>query len=141
MSLTGRVQFHGWVAQAAAAELLRSSDIMVLPSMRECGGAVVLEAMASGVPVIATKWGGPTDYIAQDTGILIPPETPDEFVGRLADAIIWMADNPDVRVKIGHAARRRVQELYDWQVKAKALLQIYQNVVNNDATPLLPVNR
>ena len=43
---------------------------MALPSMHECGGAVVLEAMASGVPVIAVNWGGPADYVTQETGIL-----------------------------------------------------------------------
>ena len=82
------MQFHGRLPQSAAAELLRNSDIMVLPSMRECGGAVVLEAMASAVPVIATKWGGPIDYITADTGILIPPATPEIFVGELANALL-----------------------------------------------------
>ena len=57
MSLADHVQFHGRLPQAAAAELLRSSDIMVLPSMRECGGAVVLEAMASAVPGHCDKMG------------------------------------------------------------------------------------
>ena len=61
--------------------LLRNSDIMVLPSMRECGGAVVLEAMASGVPVIAAKWGGPADYISEGTGILIPPDRQSNLSG------------------------------------------------------------
>ena len=105
---------------------------MVLPSMRECGGAVVLEAMASGVPVIATKWGGPVDYLNEDTGILVPPGTPDTFVRDLADAISFVANNHDERVKMGQAGRARVRELYDWRVKAINLLKIYEEVVRQD---------
>ena len=134
LSLTGQVQFHGWLSQAAAAELLRGSDIMALPSMRECGGAAVLEAMASGIPVIASKWGGPADYIVAETGVLIPPGTPDEFAGELANAILLMAQNPESRVKMGQAGRQRVQALYDWQVKAKELLRIYEDVVSTGIT-------
>lgn len=130
MSLTDHIEFHGWLPQAAAAQLLRNSDIMVLPSMRECGGAVVLEAMASAVPVIATKWGGPADYVTEDTGILVPPATPNEFVSDLADAMLWMAKHPEARLRMGQAGRRRVQELYDWRVKAKTLLKIYEDVAN-----------
>jgi glycosyltransferase involved in cell wall biosynthesis len=107
---------------------------MVLPSMRECGGAVVLEAMASGVPVIATKWGGPTDYITADTGILIPPATPEIFVGELANAILSIATDPEVRVKMGKAGRHRVQEVYDWRVKATGLLKIYEDIVRVNIT-------
>ncbi len=128
-SLTDHVQFHGWLPQVAAADMLRDSDVMVLPSMRECGGAVVLEAMASGVPVIAAKWGGPADYVVEETGILIPPATPDVFVKELTDAILWMAKNPDARTDMGQAGRKRAQQLYDWHVKAKALLKIYEDVV------------
>jgi glycosyltransferase involved in cell wall biosynthesis len=117
--------------QAVAAELLKDSDVMVLPSMRECGGAVVLEAMASGVPVIATDWGGPADYITGDTGILIPPGTPERFTDELADAIKWLAANPKASVEMGEAGKRRARSFYDWHVKAKALLNIYDDVVNH----------
>jgi glycosyltransferase involved in cell wall biosynthesis len=109
---------------------------MVLPSMEECGGAVVLEAMASGVPVIAAKWGGPADYITEDTGILIPPATPDAFVEELAKAILWMAENPERRARMGEAGHQRAVALYDWRVKADALLKIYNDVLgSNAATP------
>jgi glycosyltransferase involved in cell wall biosynthesis len=134
MSLNNHIQFHGFLTQVAAAEQLGSSDIMVLPSMRECGGAVVLEAMASGIAVIAAKWGGPADYIVEDTGILVPPGKPDEFVRELADAILWMAKNPQARIKMGLAGRQRAQQFYDWRVKAEALLKIYQDVVSANAT-------
>jgi glycosyltransferase involved in cell wall biosynthesis len=131
--LTGHVKFHGWLAQAEAAELVRSADVMVLPSMRECGGAVVMEAMASGVPVIAAKWGGPADYLTVQTGVLIEPGTPASFVAALADAIRWMADNPDARRKMGRAARRQVELHYDWRVKASTLLRIYEAVLRAPA--------
>jgi glycosyltransferase involved in cell wall biosynthesis len=134
LSLARHVQFHGWLPQAAAAELLRGSDMMVLPSMRECGGAVVLEAMASGVPVIAANWGGPADYIVEDTGVLIAPSTPDVFVEELAHAILWMADNREARIKMGQRGRQRVQLFYDWRVKAKALLEIYEDLVSAKIT-------
>jgi glycosyltransferase involved in cell wall biosynthesis len=134
MSLANYVQFHGWTPQAAAAKLLRGSDIMVLPSMRECGGAVVLEAMASGVPVIAPNWGGPADYVTEDTGILLPTGSPDGFVAELANALVWMATNREVRVRMGIAGRRRAQELYAWDVKATALLKIYEDVVSAEIT-------
>jgi glycosyltransferase involved in cell wall biosynthesis len=132
LSLTSHVQFHGMIPQAAVAEKLRSSDIMAFPSMRECGGAVVLEAMASGIPVIATKWGGPADYLAENTGILIPPGQPEEFITEFATAILMMAKNPEARAKIGQAARLRAQALYNWHVKTDALLNLYENVVSTN---------
>ena len=132
LSLASHVQFHGWLPQAAVAEMLRSSDIMAFPSMRECGGAVVLEAMASGIPVIATKWGGPADYLTENTGILIPPGRPEEFITEFANAILIMAKNPDTRAKIGQAARHRAEALYDWRVKTDALLNLYEDVVSTN---------
>ncbi len=127
--LTTHVVFHGRLSQSAVAELLRDSDVMVLPSMRECGGAVVLEAMASGVPVIATNWGGPADYVVKGTGILISPATPDTFVTELANAMVLIAENPQARAEMGSAARQRAQTLYDWRVKAETLLRIYEDVL------------
>jgi glycosyltransferase involved in cell wall biosynthesis len=130
LSLTSHVRFYGRLPQSAAADLLRRSDIMVLPSMRECGGAVVLEAMACGVPVIATKWGGPADYIVPNTGILIPPATPEIFVRELAKAMLSMARSPQSRAEMGRAGRQRVQVCYDWRAKAKTLSKIYDDVLS-----------
>ena len=132
VGLAAYVSFHGFLPQATAAELLRKSDIMVLPSMRECGGAVVLEAMASGVPVIAAKWGGPADYITDESGILITPDEPAEFKSKVADAIIWLANNTAARINIVRAARQRVEQFYDWQVRAETLLRLYETVVGAD---------
>jgi glycosyltransferase involved in cell wall biosynthesis len=130
LGLTSHVRFHGRLPQAAAADLLRCSDLMVFPSMRDCGGAVVLEAMACGVAVVATKWGGPIDYVTQETGLLIPPETPDRFITQLSEAILWMAKNPESRARMSQSARRRAEEFYDWRRKTSRLITLYQDVLS-----------
>jgi glycosyltransferase involved in cell wall biosynthesis len=129
-SLQDRVRFHGWLDQPVAAEFVRRADVMVLPSMRECGGAVVLEAMASAVPVIAAAWGGPMDYLSAETGVLIPPASPAVFVEELAKALRALAGSPEDRVRLGQAARRRASN-YDWNHKVKMLLDIYSDVLRD----------
>ena len=73
LGVAPRIQFLGWRSQAACADHLRECCALVLPSIYECGGAVVLEAMAMKRPVIATAWGGPADYLNASCGILIEP--------------------------------------------------------------------
>jgi alpha-maltose-1-phosphate synthase len=138
--LTKQVLFHGRLPQPAVANLLRDSDIMVLPSMRECGGAAVLEAMACGTPVIATNWGGPADYIMANSGILISPATPPIFVAELANAILSMIRRPEVRAEMGKAGRQRARTFYDWRVKARALLKIYEDVLSIDVSKVKATN-
>jgi glycosyltransferase involved in cell wall biosynthesis len=128
--LAEHVRFHGRLPHSTVADLLRSSDILAHPSMRECGGAAVLEAMASGIPIIATDWGGPATYVNKETGILIPPARPDIFVNEFANALLSLAKCSQAREEMGKAGRRRAQEFYDWRVKAKAMLQIYEDVVS-----------
>jgi len=139
LALADHVQFRGFLRQSAAADLLSRSDVMILPSMEECG-AVILEAMAAAIPVIAAKWGGPADYITADTGILIPPATPAQFVNDLAEAMLWMAKNPAMRAKMGDAGRKRVAAHYDWRAKVRALLKIYEDVLSSKTNPAMLIN-
>ncbi|MGZ8271409.1 MAG: glycosyltransferase, partial [Methylophilus sp.] len=74
------IEFLGLVPHAEVNRYYDEADIFVLPSIRECGGAVVLEAMSRGLPVIATNWGGPADYITEDTGFLVDPKSRDYMV-------------------------------------------------------------
>jgi glycosyltransferase involved in cell wall biosynthesis len=126
LGVSGRVRFHGWIPQVACAEQLKRADAFVLPSLYECGGAVVLEAMACGLPVIATKWGGPLDYIDAECGILVEPTTRAAFVEGLAAAMLELATNPDRRRLMGEAGRRRAAEEFDWQRKVDRILEIYR---------------
>ncbi|PSB28262.1 glycosyltransferase family 4 protein [Stenomitos frigidus] len=123
------VRFLGWLSQADCAQRLQQSDVMVLPSMLECGGAVILESMAMGVPVIATNWGGPSDYLNESCGILIEPRSQQSFVNDLAAAMIQMAASPALRRSMGQMARHRVMSHFDWDVKVDAILDIYRDVL------------
>jgi glycosyltransferase involved in cell wall biosynthesis len=99
--LPGKVFFAGWRSQVECAAALRHSDALVLPSLWECGGAVVLEAMACRLPVIATAWGGPLDYIDENTGILVPPSSRDALIDGLAQAMRKLSDSPELRRRLG----------------------------------------
>lgn len=125
LGLGQRVAFHGMLSQQECADLLANCDALVLPSMRECGGAVVLEAMALGLPVIATDWGGPADYVTPETGILIPPTSHESFVQGLHEAMLRLGENPALRAQLGAAGLKRVETEFDWERKIDRILEIY----------------
>ncbi|MEL6321022.1 MAG: glycosyltransferase family 4 protein, partial [Cyanobacteria bacterium J06626_14] len=134
---TGSVHFSGWLSQAKCAEKLKNADVFVLPSLLECGGAVVLEAMALKLPVIATNWGGPIDYINDSCGILVDPTSEDLFVSGLTHAMISLAKNPEQRITMGEHAYDRVIQLFDWEAKVNSILSIYQDAVTEQSEELV----
>lgn len=127
LELSERVTFHGMLPQERCSALLAESDALVLPSLRECGGAVVLEAMACGLPVVATDWGGPADYLDAETGILVAPKNHTEFVAGLASAMRRLIESPDLRRRLGESGRRRVEREFDWERKIDRILEIYED--------------
>ncbi|NET34043.1 MAG: glycosyltransferase family 4 protein [Cyanothece sp. SIO1E1] len=124
-----QIHFAGWLSQADCAQRMLRADALILPSILECGGAVVLEAMTMSIPVIATNWGGPADYLDESCGILVEPTSPDSFIDNLADAIIKMAQQPKLRQVMGKAGRSRALNNFDWELKVDAILQIYQEAI------------
>lgn len=129
LGIAQTVTFHGWVAQALCAQQLRTADALVLPSLYECGGAVVLEAMAVGLPVIATNWGGPADYLDETCGILVTPKSRGQFIDDLAAAMIKLAQSPELRSEMGAAGRKKVEAQFDWERKVDAILEIYHQAI------------
>jgi glycosyltransferase involved in cell wall biosynthesis len=128
LGLSDRVTFHGFVPQEQTAQRLAQLDGLVLPSLYECGGAVVLEAMASALPVIATRWGGPADYLDDSCGILIDPSSREHVVDSLARAMSALAVDPFLRERMGAAGRLKVEREYDWVSKLDQILSIYASV-------------
>ena len=134
----GGVRFAGWLPQAECARALQQADALVLPSLLECGGAVVLEAMACAKPVIATAWGGPLDYLDDSCGILVPPDGRDALVEGLAQAMLRLARSPEERTRLGRNGREKVRRQYDWEIKVDAALQWYAQAQSSRAGPWRP---
>jgi glycosyltransferase involved in cell wall biosynthesis len=120
------VSFTGWLSQKECAERLQQSNALVLPSLFECGGAVVLEAMATGRPVIATDWGGPADYLDESCGILIKPSSREALVNGFADAMLKLAQSSELCRHLGDAGYQRAHAQFDWEQKIDLILTFYE---------------
>lgn len=125
----GKVRFLGAVPHAEISDCYDNANIFVLPSLRECGGAVVLEAMARGLPVIATNWGGPADYVTGETGILVDPISREYMVNEFARSIDQLASSAELRLKYGKAALERVSKDFLWEDKAETIIRLYQSTL------------
>jgi glycosyltransferase involved in cell wall biosynthesis len=121
----GRVWFGGWQTQAACARFLAVSDALVLPSLFECGGAVVLEAMAMGKPVLATRWGGPADYLDDTCGLLVDPVSVAAFSDGLEAGLVRLASSQELRERLGAAGRAKAQQQFDWEAKVNQMTALY----------------
>jgi len=129
LGLTARVRFLGWKTQAECAESLTASCALVLPSVYECGGAVVLEAMAMSRPVIATAWGGPMDYVDATCGILVGPSGRAAMISGFATAMRYLMESPERSRTMGAAGRERLQTEFDWNRKIDQIVAIYESCV------------
>lgn len=129
LNLQEVIRFHGFQPQDACAVHLRQADALILNSIYECGGAVVLEAMSVGLPVIASDWGGPADYVDATCGLLISPVPRADFASRLAAAIVTLAKDPAVARQMGEAGRKRVAAEFDWEKKVDRVIDLYDSLV------------
>jgi D-inositol-3-phosphate glycosyltransferase len=120
-----RVRFTGGVAREQVPALLRSADVVVCAPWYEPFGIVPLEAMACGVPVVATAVGGLIDSVVPGrTGLLVPPRDP----AALADAVAVLLADPILRAAFGWAGRRRARYWYDWARVAAQTETVYEGV-------------
>lgn len=130
LGVSPRVSFAGWLPQRECALRLQSAAALLLPSIYESGGAVVLEAMAAGVPVIATRWGGPVDYLDESCGLLIDPISRGAIVDGFAAGMRRLQNDPGLRARLGARGRERVHQHFDWQKKTDRILEIYRMALN-----------
>ncbi len=122
-----RVTLRGEVARDDLPALLRSADAVVCAPWYEPFGIVPLEAMACGVPVVATAVGGLVDTVVDGlTGVHVPPRDPE----RLAAALRSLLDDPQRRRMMGVAGVRRARKLYAWERVAAATEEVYAGLVS-----------
>ncbi|MGW0498716.1 glycosyltransferase [Streptomyces sp. NPDC003007] len=124
-----RVRFTGALPSEDVPALLRSADVVVCPADYEPFGIVPLEAMACGVPVVASAVGGQLDTVADPgTGRLVPPRDP----AALARVVAGLLADPEARAACGAAGRRRVLSRYGWGQVAAATEAAYCEVLDTE---------
>jgi glycosyltransferase involved in cell wall biosynthesis len=117
-----RVHLIGRVARAEMPALMRSADVAACMAWHQPSGAVALEAMACGVPVVAATVGAMTDTVVHDvTGRLVPPKDS----RALAESINVLLRDEFLRHSFGAAGRDRVRARYTWDRIAQDLERIY----------------
>jgi glycosyltransferase involved in cell wall biosynthesis len=115
--------FLGW--RSDVADILRASDVLVVSSDQEPFGRTVVEGMATGVPVVATRSGGPEEIVADgETGFLVPIND----AGAMANAIASVVADPELAASLGRAGRKRAEEFFGLQAYAEALETIIRKV-------------
>ncbi|WP_109107680.1 glycosyltransferase [Azospirillum sp. TSO35-2] len=122
--LDGRVFLPG--ARTDVPELLAASDVFVMPSHWEGMPVAVLEAMAAGLPVVATRVGDLPNLVSDRTGLLVEPQDP----AALAGALSSIAGTPDRWAPLGRAGKRLVDERYSPDVWASRLCRLYDEVLD-----------
>ena len=105
--------------------ILKSADIFILPSLIEGTSIAILEAMAAGVPVIATDVGGNPEIIQNArTGLLVPPEDPEA----IAEAVMRLLRNTDLAASIRKEARKRVEAEYSTEKNLRRMRSLYHEL-------------
>jgi glycosyltransferase involved in cell wall biosynthesis len=124
LGIESRVRFLG--VRSDIPDLLRAADVFVFPSRWEGNPLSVMEAMATGLPVIATAVGGVPELVEDGaSGILIPNEDRDALVA----AMQRMVEQPDLRVQMGQAARCRAVERFDIRQTVRAYEALYEEIL------------
>lgn len=122
-AMANRVHFLG--SRKDVPEILRGLDVYVLSSESEGMSNTILEAMASGRPVIATAVGGNPELVVDgETGLLVPPNDPPA----MAAAITKLLGEPQLRKQMGESGRRRVEEKFSLEVMVRNYAKVYLEV-------------
>lgn len=129
------ITFAGWIDHKELHGRLGKAHVFGFPSVREFGGAVVLEAMALGVVPIVLDYGGPGELVSPTTGFAVRIGTREEIVARFRDVLAGLVESPARLAPMRSAARRRVMDYFTWEMKARQVYEVYRWVLGRRAKP------
>jgi glycosyltransferase involved in cell wall biosynthesis len=121
LGLQERVRFLGWMpSHDALLEALSAYRGYVFPSLAEANGIVMQEAMMLGLPVIATRWGGPAMLADDTSAVYVDPVSEDHMIRELARAMDRLATDPDHAERLSQNARAIAEKNFPWKTVARS---------------------
>lgn len=127
LGIADRVEFKGWLDGDALAPQYQDANLFVFPSRHEGMPNAVLEAMASGLPVIASQIAGSEELVVPgETGLLVPSED----IDALREALQTLLPDAARRKMMGAASRQRVEQHFTWKQAAEQYLELLRSVRN-----------
>jgi len=125
LGISDRVIFQGWQSRAELIQCYKHSNLFLFPSRHEGMPNAVLEAMASGLPVIASRIAGYEELVLDsETGLLVESENKEALRNALRDLLA----DPTLRQRMGAASRRRVEQHYSWENTARQYAALLEKV-------------
>jgi len=126
-NIKDRVETTGKIPTEQLVQAYQESEIAVVPSVYEGFGFPVAEAMACGLPVVASDGGALPEVVGKngETGLIVPKQEP----RALAKAIKLLIENPELRYKLSENGQKRVRSLFSWEKSAKDLVELYQEMI------------
>lgn len=138
-NIGARVHLRGWVEHKQLQHVLAEMDVFAFPSVREFGGAVVLEAMAVGVVPMVIAYGGPAELLTNASGFPIDIGTREQVIARFREALEALVREPRRIDEKSPRAVRRAREQFTWDAKAAQVMQVYEWLVERKrAIPSFP---
>src|SRR5690606_30375902 len=126
-----RVTLINELPREGVLEMLTTSHIYLFPSLREGGSWALMEAMAIGLPVVCLNWTGNAIITDASSAIQLEVTDPERFRDDMANAICMLAKDATLREKIGHAARQRIKEKFNWAEKGAFMEQVLEELDSN----------
>jgi glycosyltransferase involved in cell wall biosynthesis len=120
LGVSRRCHFLGLRPHADLGSIYAEAGVFVFPSVRESGGAVVLEAMSYGLPCIVADWGGPATY-TKSSGVQLPVDSPEVLENALVRTIETFLENPEEARCLGEKGKDVIRGEYVWGSKAEQL--------------------
>jgi glycosyltransferase involved in cell wall biosynthesis len=120
---------RGWVAHHQLQDHLVEADLFTFPSIREFGGAVVLEAMAVGLVPIVIDYGGPAELVTTACGFRVPMGSREQIIQHVRQTLHHAISEPELIDGMSYIARARAHGLFTWDAKARQVMEVYRWVL------------
>jgi glycosyltransferase involved in cell wall biosynthesis len=128
LELEDRITFHGAVPRAEVDGFYERADIFVFPSYREPGGNVSLEAMAYSLPLIVCRRGGPGANVDDSCAFRLDAVSPEQLAADCAAAIRRLVEDPELRSRMGAAARSHAERTHLWGARLEQMSTLYSEL-------------